>query len=75
MNLCLTNADEEWYEMFMQTFVAVFKTLGFPVAVCAVLLYFSFVTLAANTSAIRNLDNTLTKLVVLIETSDVFVQE
>lgn len=50
----------------MQTIVSVFKTLGFPVAVCAVLLYFCFCTIESNTAALRTLDKSVNILTVIV---------
>jgi hypothetical protein len=43
------------------------KTLGFPVAVALILLYFCFHTIGNNTQAINNLDKSISGLTQLIE--------
>jgi hypothetical protein len=51
----------------MQKIVHTIKTLGFPVAVSAVLLYFCFFTLERNTAALVSLDKSVNILIEIVK--------
>lgn len=52
----------------MEKIVCIVKDLGFPVAVCLLLLYFCFYAIERNTQAIHALDKSVNRLVVVVET-------